>query len=89
MSFSILYTYPNPFNPTTTIRFNVGLETSHTTSLQIFDVTGRLVETLVNGELLAGDHEIQWNASQSSSGVYFVELIAGEKRQIQKLLLLK
>ena len=89
MSFSILYTYPNPFNPTTTIRFNVGLETSHTTSLQIFDVTGRLVETLVNGELVAGDHEIQWNASQSSSGVYFVELIAGEKRQIQKLLLLK
>ena len=89
MSFSILYTYPNPFNPTTTIRFKIGLETSYTTSLQIIDVTGRLVETLVKGALLAGDYEIQWNATQSSSGVYFVELISGEKRQVQKLLLLK
>jgi hypothetical protein len=47
------------------------------------------VETLVNGELVVGEHEIQWNASQFSSGVYFVELVAGEKRQVQKLILLK
>ena len=80
--------YPNPFNPVTIIRFSL-VEPHRITSLRVFDITGRMVETLVNKKLEAGYHEIQWDASQFSSGVYFVELVSGEIRQIQKLVLLK
>jgi hypothetical protein len=86
-SFKLFSAYPNPFNPTTTIRFSV--ETLHVTSLQIFDITGRVVERLIDGIIQLGNHEIQWNASSYSSGIYFVELVSGEKRQVQKLILLK
>jgi len=79
--------YPNPFNPTTTIRFSV--QTLHATSVLIYDITGRVVDVLVNGEQNPGNHEIQWNASQHASGIYFVELVSEKKRDIQKLILLK
>jgi predicted outer membrane repeat protein len=89
--------YPNPFNPITTIRFDIssdsrllsGVEISRGVSLQIYDITGRVVETLLNGQIESGQHEILWNASQQSSGIYFVELVAGEKRDVQKMILLK
>ncbi|MCH7763619.1 MAG: lamin tail domain-containing protein [Candidatus Marinimicrobia bacterium] len=85
----VLYpAYPNPFNPTTTIRFSV-VETLHTTSLHIFDLTGRLVETLVDENLQPGTHEIIWNASSQPSGVYFIQLTNGSKQQTQKVILLK
>ena len=89
--FGIMKIYPNPFNPSTTIRFNIPVETRHTVSLllQIYDITGRVVETLVNGELLPGEHEIQWNASDQASGIYFVKLLQGNKTEIKKLILLK
>lgn len=86
-SFKLYIPYPNPFNPSTTIRFLV--KTQHSMSLHIYDITGRLVETLVNGKQNPGQHEIQWNASQYASGIYFVELVAGNKRDIQKLILMK
>ena len=88
VSFSILSNYPNPFNPTTTIQFDL-IETQSTIAIRIYDINGRLVETLVNGELVAGKHEVQWNAPQSSSGIYFVELMSGKNRDVQKLSLLK
>jgi len=80
--------YPNPFNPTTTIQFDL-VETWRATSLRVFDITGRVVGVLVNGRMVTGEYEVQWNASQHSSGIYFVELVAGEKRDVQKLILLK
>jgi hypothetical protein len=86
-SFVLYQNYPNPFNPTTTIRFSVG--TLHAASLMIYDITGRLVETLVNGELVSGEHEITWNAGQLPSGVYFVRLESGKFSQTQKIILMK
>ena len=80
--------YPNPFNPTTTIRFDL-VETRHAVFLHVFDITGRLVEKLVDGQIESGQHDIQWNASRFSSGLYFVELVTGKKRDVQKLILLK
>ena len=72
MSFSILSTYPNPFNPTTTIRFNIAVETFGGTSLlQIFDITGRVVETLVNENLVPGEHDVVWDANNQVSGIGF------------------
>ena len=84
----VLYpSFPNPFNPITTIKFSV--ETFHAMSLRIFDITGRVVETLINGEIPVGNHEITWNASRQPSGVYIVQLSNGKSVQTQKLILLK
>ena len=84
----ILYpAYPNPFNPSTTIRFNV--EARHASQLQIFDVSGRMVDELVNQKLTPGQHEIVWNADGFSSGVYFVRLENGSLSQTQKIILMK
>jgi hypothetical protein len=64
--------FPNPFNPTTAIRFS--LPEAGWVHLQIFDILGRSVETLVDGQLSAGNYHLNWNASQYSSGVYFVRI---------------
>ena len=79
--------FPNPFNPTTTIRFSV--EKSNLLSLRIYDITGRLVDELVNGELPAGEHEVTWNASHLSSGMYIVKLTSLGYQQIQKVVFIK
>jgi predicted outer membrane repeat protein len=87
--FSLHPPYPNPFNPIATIRFGVGEAILNPLQLTVYDITGRVVETLMNDGIVSGEHEIQWDASQHSSGIYFVELVAGEKRDVQKLILLK
>ena len=87
--FLLFPAYPNPFNPVTTIRFNIPVKTQHATTLQLFDLNGRLIESLVNRVLQAGQHEIEWSASGMPSGVYFAELVSGNYRQVQKLVLMK
>lgn len=77
--------YPNPFNPTTTIRFSV----DGYVSLQIYDITGRLVETLIEDRMPIGDYEVRWDASEYSSGLYFIRLSLGDKTYTRKTLLLK
>ena len=86
--FQLTAPYPNPFNPITTI--NIHLEMGHVTSLHIFDMNGRVVETLMNNELLhPGYYKLQWNANQHASGVYFIQLTNGISSQIQKAVLIK
>lgn len=85
--FKLYKPYPNPFNPITTIRFSV--ESLHATSLRIYDITGRLVESLVNGELVSGEYKITWTATNHPSGLYFILLKNGAQVQSQKLILLK
>ena len=87
--FLLFPAYPNPFNPVTTIRFNIPIETQNTTSLQLFDVKGRPVESLVNRVLQSGEYKVAWSASGMPSGVYFAELVSGNYRQVQKLVLMK
>jgi len=87
VSFSILSNYPNPFNPTTKIQFSVNTRTI--ASLGIYDISGKLVDSLVRGDVEAGEHEVIWNALNHSSGIYFVELTSGKNRLVQKLVLLK
>ncbi len=81
--------YPNPFNPVTSIRFDIPAETQHPISLWVYDISGRMVETLVNKKLEPGQHEIQWNASQHSSGVYFLQMETALFTKTQKMILLK
>jgi len=86
-SFKLHQPYPNPFNPATTIRFSAA--STQSLQIQIFDITGRLVETLIDEPLTQGEHEIVWNAGSQPSGVYFVRLQSGEFVQNQKVILLK
>lgn len=87
-NFELLQNYPNPFNPSTTIEFSVGTY-SHT-SLRIYDIIGREVVTLVNGQMKPGVlHKVQFNASQLPSGIYFSCLESEGKILTKKLLLIK
>ncbi len=79
--------YPNPFNPRTTISFSLPAET-HVT-LDVFDVSGRLVASLVDEMRGAGRHAIDFNASSLASGVYFYRLNAGGVVEQKKMVLLK
>ena len=93
--FRIYQNYPNPFNPVTTIKYTIPVvETRHASSLRnvvlkIFDILGREIKTLVNEQKPAGTYEVQFDASQLSSGVYFYSLQYGELRETKKLMLLK
>ena len=86
--FALYNNYPNPFNPSTTVRFSV-LDTKQPLSLHIYDIDGRLIETLFSGYVMLGFHEIQWNARQHPSGVYFAVLQSGHIMQSTKLILIK
>jgi hypothetical protein len=80
--------YPNPFNPTTTITFTLAQDGF--TTLKIYDVLGREVTTLVNGEMKSGMvNTVSFNASKLSSGVYFSRLKAGPFVSTKKLILIK
>jgi len=86
----ILYpAYPNPFNPKTTIRFNIGVENLRATSLQIFDISGRMVETIILDNYDQGIHKVSWDGSHFPSSIYFVVLSVNNKKTVQKFTLLK
>ena len=85
--FELMPAFPNPFNPNTTIQYNV--KNSESISLQVIDVSGRVVETLLDDIIEPGNHEITWNGRNQPSGIYFVKLMSGERSQTQKLILLK
>jgi hypothetical protein len=86
-SYTLNQNYPNPFNPSTLISYQ--LPASVFVVLKVFDVLGCEVATLVNERQNAGEHYIQFNASNLSSGVYFYRLKAGDHHDTKKLLLLK
>lgn len=84
--------YPNPFNPSTNISFELA-ETQNVT-LVVYNMIGQKVKTLVNGKKAAGNYKIQWNGKneeglQVSSGIYFLRLEAGKFKQTRKMLLVK
>ena len=85
--FSLGQNYPNPFNPTTEINF--ALPTACDVTLEIYNITGQRVTTLVDSYLEAGQHSVLWDASSNASGVYFYRLTAGEFTETKKMMLLK
>lgn len=86
-SFALNQNYPNPFNPSTKIKFN--LPSSNNVKLTIYDITGRKVKELVNRELAAGVHTVDFDASTLASGTYIYRIQAGSFVQSKKMILLK
>ncbi len=85
--FSLYPPHPNPFNAETAINYT--LQASSYASLKLYDTTGRLVETLVEGWSSAGRHKLVFEAKHLASGIYFMKLQVGDFAQMQKLILLK
>jgi hypothetical protein len=93
--FELYQNYPNPFNPATKIKFQIplnkggGFSRGVLTRLTIYDLLGREVTTLVNEQLKPGSYEVEWDASNYPSGVYFYKLSSGNYSETKKLILLK
>ncbi len=86
-SYTLRQNYPNPFNPTTNIQFDV-VAPGHV-RLDVFDVTGRLVSTLVNATLSAGSYQTTFDAKDLPSGMYLYRMTAGDQVLTNKMLLLR
>jgi hypothetical protein len=79
--------YPNPFNPTTLFKY--GLPEDAHVVVEIYDILGRKVQTLVDEDQTAGYHEVSYNGNRMASGMYFFRMQAGDFNQIKKMMLLK
>ena len=92
-SYNLYQNYPNPFNPSTKIKFNIplsrGVSEGRGVLLKIYDVLGKEITVLVNEQLKPGTYEVEWNAENFPSGVYFYSLITNEFTQTRKLVVLK
>lgn len=87
-TFSLLQNYPNPFNPQTTIRFS--LEVQGSVELDVIDPLGRVVATLVNEPMMAGEHRVEFRSdNRMSSGLYFYRLTVDGRSAVRRMLLVR
>ncbi|MFY0683292.1 MAG: T9SS type A sorting domain-containing protein [Balneola sp.] len=87
VTISLAQNYPNPFNPSTTISYS--LQSPGNVNVQIFDITGRLVQVLVNERKTAGEHSVSFDASNLASGLYIYRLQTAGKIMTKKMTLIK
>ncbi len=87
LSYDLFQNYPNPFNPVTTIKFS--LPSQDNVQLKVFDVMGREIATIVNRKMQAGYHEIPFDGSSLSSGVYFYKITTSRFTEVKKMILVK
>jgi hypothetical protein len=87
ISFSLEQSYPNPFNPITTIEFS--LPYANYVILRLYNGRGEEIKTLVSKYVSAGKHKIEWDATGFASGLYFYSIRVGEFSETKKLILLK
>ncbi len=85
--YSLSQNYPNPFNPSTIIRFQLPVISN--VLLKVYDAMGREIQTLVNGNLNAGNYSVEFNGAGLSSGIYFYSIEAGKFIDVKPLVLLK
>jgi photosystem II stability/assembly factor-like uncharacterized protein len=86
-AFSLMQNYPNPFNPSTIIQFDLPNESL--TKLEIFNILGKRISTLVSEKLVAGTYKYEWKPEGMPSGIYFYRLNTGKFTKSEKMLLLK
>ncbi len=85
--FGLVNLYPNPFNPSTTVSFDLPYEAN--VSLRTYNVQGRELAQLVDGRMPAGTHHVSWNCPECATGIYLIELITGKRRFVEKAVLLR
>ncbi len=85
--FSLSQNYPNPFNPTTVIGYQIPQKTK--VELNVYDLSGRLIENLVNKNQSSGNYKITWDATNYPSGIYFYKLNTDQNVDVQKMVLMK
>ena len=85
--FKLFNNYPNPFNPITKIKFDV--KELRLVTLKVYDVTGKLVTTLVNQKLQTGEYNVDFDGRDLSSGIYIYRIVAGDFVQSEKMILVK
>jgi len=85
--FTLHRNYPNPFNPATTFKYSLPIQ--QLVNLSLYDLNGRLIETLINSEKPAGTHQIKWDASAYGSGIYLYRFDAGEYHKSGRCILIK
>jgi Zinc carboxypeptidase/Secretion system C-terminal sorting domain len=90
--YKLYQNYPNPFNPTTKIKFDIPPSKGARgmiVRLAVYDILGREITILVKEQLTPGSYEVEWNASNYPSGVYFYKMITGDFSEVKKMVLLK
>jgi len=90
--FKLEQNYPNPFNPSTIIKYsiaNVGTRHASSVQLKVYDILGREVTTLVNKEQKPGNYEVDFNANELASGLYFYKIATNGFTQTKKMILLR
>ncbi|MBE2226794.1 MAG: T9SS type A sorting domain-containing protein [Ignavibacteria bacterium] len=85
--FKLYNNYPNPFNPSTSIKYDVPRNTF--VNLSIYDILGRLVTNLVSQDMTAGRYDVTWDAKNYASGTYIYKLEAGDFSDVKKMILVK
>lgn len=86
-NFVLKQNYPNPFNPVTNIEFSLPI--AGNAKLEVYDITGKLVESLLNENLSTGSYNVTWNASNTASGIYFYKLTTKYFTQTKRMMLIK
>ena len=87
VEFALSQNFPNPFNPSTTIKFSIPVNGEY--NLRIYNIIGEQVAQLLNGEMNPGYHEVQFDASHLSSGVYLYSLVGKNVNITRKMILMK
>jgi hypothetical protein len=85
--YTLFQNYPNPFNPSTKIKYSLS-KPDHV-QIDIYNTLGQRIETLINKHMPAGHHEIEFNAQNLPSGIYFYRIQAGEFLDVKKMVLLR
>jgi hypothetical protein len=85
--FILSHNYPNPFNPSTIIEFDIPKATN--VKIEVYNMAGQKIETLLSRRMPAGHHEVDFNAQKLSSGIYFYRIEAGEFQDVKKMILIK
>ena len=86
-SYSLLKVFPNPFNPQITILYNTELNQHNL--LQVYNINGKVIKTLVNETQTTGDYQIGWDANDYPSGIYFIKFTSNFFTKTQKIMLIK
>ena len=86
--FQLYEPFPNPFNPVTTIEFDI-IDAQQRTSLEVFNISGQIMKSIFNDNLKSSFYSFQWNAVHEPSGIYFIKLTNGNHSQTRKVVLIK